>query len=255
MVKSSKSSSVATPVEQVTAETSQSNTSTKVKQVKSKSVAKETPVAEVKPSEPVAEVKAKVARVKKSPVATPVVEPTTATSVESAPAADASSSAAQDSTGSVAVDMGSRELHSKLQKLNAIMSEIRSEFRTLEKKWARELKSSLKVNAKRKRHARQVKPSGFVVPAPISLEMAVFLGKTPDTKMSRTEVTKEINGYIRLHNLQNKENKRIILADAPLSTLLKVMPGDVLNYFNLQRYLKIHFPKAVPAPLATSVSV
>ena len=62
--------------------------------------------------------------------------------------------------------------------------------------------------------------------------------------MARTEVTREINSYIRANDLQDKENGRKINPDASLSTLLKIGKGDELTYFNLQRYMSPHFAKA-----------
>ena len=62
--------------------------------------------------------------------------------------------------------------------------------------------------------------------------------------MARTEVTREINAYIRQHSLQDKENGRKIVPDLPLSKLLKLKKNDELTYFNLQRYMSPHFQKA-----------
>ena len=61
--------------------------------------------------------------------------------------------------------------------------------------------------------------------------------------MARTEVTREINGYIRQHSLQDPANGRRILADAKLKKLLKLKSSDELTYFNLQRYMSPHFAK------------
>ena len=74
--------------------------------------------------------------------------------------------------------------------------------------------------------------------------MAKFLGKPSGTEMARTEVTREINGYIRQHSLQDKENGRKINPDKALASLLKIKSGDELTYFNLQRYMSPHFAKA-----------
>jgi chromatin remodeling complex protein RSC6 len=62
--------------------------------------------------------------------------------------------------------------------------------------------------------------------------------------MARTEVTREINAYIRKHNLQDKSNGRKINPDSNLSKLLKLNGTDELTYFNLQRYMSPHFAKA-----------
>ena len=65
--------------------------------------------------------------------------------------------------------------------------------------------------------------------------------------MARTEVTREINAYIREHKLQDKDNGRKINPDAKLLKLLKLKKGDELTYFNLQKYMSPHFAKAVKA--------
>ena len=78
----------------------------------------------------------------------------------------------------------------------------------------------------------------------ISSELANFLGKPVGTEMARTEVTLEINTYIRAHNLQDPNNGRRFFADAKLRKLLKLTKEDELTYFNLQRYMSPHFAKA-----------
>ena len=90
-------------------------------------------------------------------------------------------------------------------------------------------------------------PSGFVKPTLISDELASFLGKDKGTEMARTEVTREINAYIRANQLQDKTNGRRIIADIKLSSLLKLASGDELTYFNLQRYMSPHFTKTAAA--------
>jgi upstream activation factor subunit UAF30 len=136
------------------------------------------------------------------------------------------------------------EFLAKLQQLGVLISALKTEYRTLEKKWTRELKTAQKQSYKRKRKAGNRAPSGFVKPTRISDELAKFLGKDPNTEMARTEVTRDINKYIRNHNLQDKENGRKINPDSKLATLLKLTKKDELTYFNLQRYMSPHFAKA-----------
>lgn len=132
----------------------------------------------------------------------------------------------------------------KLQTLASQMNMLKTEFRSLEKKAVRELKTAQKVNAKRKRKSGNRSPSGFVKPTLISDELAKFLQKPSGTEMARTEVTREINTYIRAHSLQDKTNGRKINPDQQLAALLKIQNGDELTYFNLQRYMSPHFAKA-----------
>ena len=131
----------------------------------------------------------------------------------------------------------------KLQQMGTMITAIKSEYRALEKKWVREIKQSQKA-AKKKRKVGNRAPSGFVKAARISDELAKFLGKTVGTEMARTDVSKEINAYIRANNLQRPDNGRFIVPDAKLTTLLKLGKDDELSYFNLQRYMKPHFIKA-----------
>lgn len=142
------------------------------------------------------------------------------------------------------------EFMSKLQAFASQMNALKSEFRVLEKKAVRELKAAQKVNAKRKRKTSTRSPSGFVKPTLISNELATFLNKPVGTEMARTEVTREINSYIRAHKLQDQQNGRKINPDKSLATLLKIGNGEELTYFNLQRYMSPHFAKATSKPLA-----
>jgi upstream activation factor subunit UAF30 len=136
------------------------------------------------------------------------------------------------------------EFLAKIQQLSVMISTLKSEYRALEKKWSREVKAAQKVSSKRKRKAGNRAPSGFVKPTKISDELASFLGKEKGTEMARTEVTRDINKYIRTHNLQDKENGRKINPDTKLAALLKLKKTDELTYFNLQRYMSPHFAKA-----------
>ena len=136
------------------------------------------------------------------------------------------------------------EFLAKLQQLSVMLSTLKTEYRALEKKWSREVKSAQKVSSKRKRKAGNRAPSVFVKPTKISDELASFLGKEKGTEMARTEVTRDINKYIRTNNLQDKENGRKINPDTKLAALLKLKKTDELTYFNLQRYMSPHFAKA-----------
>lgn len=138
----------------------------------------------------------------------------------------------------------------KMTQVSTALSSLRSEFRTLEKKWTRELKTAQKSVDKRKRKVGNRAPSGFVKPTLISDKMASFLGYPIGTEMARTEVTREINKYIRTHSLQDKDNGRHIIPDESLSTLLNVGDSN-LTYFNLQQFMSPHFAKlGQPIPAA-----
>ena len=176
--------------------------------------------------------KSKAKTTKPVKVEAPVVEPVQAAVVEST-----------ETNDSVLAESFTQFL-SKLQALATQMNALKTEFRALEKRATSELKPAQKINAKRKRKSGNRSPSGFVKPTLMSDELAKFLSNPTGTEMARTEVTREINGYIRAHNLQDKTNGRKINPDQQLATLLKIQSGDELTYFNLQRYMSPHFAKA-----------
>jgi upstream activation factor subunit UAF30 len=208
-----------------------------------------TPVAE-QAAAPVAkakrETKPKAAKVEA--VASPAVETPVVSTSTPAVAVDAVEAEVADLTAQ------STEFLAKLNQLGALLASLKTEYRSLEKKWSREIKTAQKTNAKRKRKSGNRQPSGFVKPTKISDELAKFLEKPAGTEMARTDVTREINKYIRSHNLQDKENGRKINPDAKLQTLLKLKKTDELTYFNLQRYMSPHFSKAEKAVVAAVVA-
>ena len=164
-----------------------------------------------------------------TPAPQPVVTETAAPAVTATPV-----SALQDEFA---------EFLGKLNQVSSQFAALRSDFRTLEKRWTRELRTAQKTVERRKRKVGNRAPSGFVKPTLISDELASFLGRSSGTEMARTEVTREINKYIRANALQDKSNGRKINPDAALSSLLKLGSGDELTYFNLQRYMSPHFAK------------
>ena len=138
-------------------------------------------------------------------------------------------------------------LTSKLASLRALESEIMSDLRRLQKNTLKHLKDMTKKNKRRKLDPEEKKkraPSGFAKPTIISQELCDFLGKDQGTEMARTEVTKELTNYIKDNKLQDESDRRKILPDKKLKKLLNVAPGEEVTYFNLQKYMKVHFPKS-----------
>jgi upstream activation factor subunit UAF30 len=194
-------------------------------------------------SAPVVDKKVRKPKAPKADAASvPVVDVTSTVEAVVADAADAEAPLAEQSV----------EFLAKLQQLGVLISSLKAEYRTLEKKWSREVKTAQKQSTKRKRKAGNRAPSGFVKPTKISDELASFLGKEKGTEMARTDVTREINTYIRAHKLQDKDNGRKINPDSKLAALLKLKKTDELTYFNLQKFMSPHFAKAVKVEAATA---
>ena len=134
---------------------------------------------------------------------------------------------------------------SELDNAMTTIRNMKSRMQKLEKRVHKEHKVMLKkANGKRARKPRDpnAPKSGFAKEGPVSDEMRKFLGMKKDGLISRTDVTKKIHEYCKEKNLQNPADKRHIKADAPLRKLLKMNKDDDLTFFNLQKFMKVHFP-------------
>jgi chromatin remodeling complex protein RSC6 len=120
---------------------------------------------------------------------------------------------------------------------------LQTNLRALQKRADKDVRVAAKSAKKKRSNGAPRAPSGFVKPTLITDELATFLGKDSGTEMARTQVTREINMYIREHNLQDPSNGRRIIPDACLRKLLRVPESEELTYFNLQRYMSPHFVK------------
>ena len=135
-------------------------------------------------------------------------------------------------------------LHEQLVVALSAVKSVTSSLKALEKRVARDRKV---MNKKMKGRAKRVvdpnkPPSGFAKPGPVSKELATFLGLQEGELIARTEVTKKITGYCKQHNLQKEEDKRTINVDSALKKLLRIKKGEELTFFNLQKYMKVHYP-------------
>lgn len=106
----------------------------------------------------------------------------------------------------------------------------------------------LKAKHKIKTNKPRNTSSGFMKPVYISPEMAKFTNWNVNEPYPRTQVTKFLCDYIKAHNLQDAQDRRIIRieSDPKLATLLnytKKADDKPLTYFSLQQLLKPHFPK------------
>lgn len=141
-----------------------------------------------------------------------------------------------------AASLAIADLEAKLSSAAALLKEATAALKTIKKENDRLKKVVAKVE--RKRANARTTPSGFAKPTKLSDELCAFLGIPAGSELSRTEVTRKINAYVKEHNLNDPANKRIILPDAKLKKLLKVKDTDSVSFFNLQKYLSPCFIKA-----------
>lgn len=122
------------------------------------------------------------------------------------------------------------------KELTAIVKGLQKEHVKLQKQTTKKVKKTAVDGVKRN-------PSGFAKPTKLSDELCDFLSVEKGSSMARTIVTKHINEYIKKNNLQDNEDKRHIIPDGKLKSILSINEGDKLTYFNLQTYIKQHFKK------------
>lgn len=141
------------------------------------------------------------------------------------------------------LDEDMKAILTRLSGLREAASSMITEVKKLEKRVHRELKDARKrrrrVKAEGEEGAKRG-PSIFEIPTKVTDELCVFLGKPKGTLISRSNVTREINNYVKEKGLKNKHD---IKPDAALKKLLRLSDADHLTYFNLQRYLNAHYIK------------
>jgi hypothetical protein len=188
----------------------------------------------------VTEVK-KPKKTKAASATAPVVETPVVAPVVEAPVAAPVVAAEPDALSSKLNDFGS-----KIAQIATLLSTMKSDYKALEKQVSREVKQKAGKGKKTKAAPNpNRKPSGFAKPSAITEELSKFLGKEVGVMMSRVEVSKDITKYINEHSLKDKDCGRQINPDAKLSKLLNIKAGgEPLTFFNLQKYLKVHFVKA-----------
>lgn len=187
----------------------------------------------------------KASKATPAPVKEPEPAPVVETPVVDVPAQVSDTN--DQNGGEPDISQNFKDLLDKLASQANAIKTLTSEVKRLEKRVTKEFKEASRKNKKgtTKKNTDKPKraPSGFAKPSPISNELSSFLGKSSGIEMARTEVTKYITQYIKDHGLQNPDNKRHILPDAKLKNLLNVKDNEEVTYFNLQKYMKHHFPK------------
>ncbi len=179
---------------------------------------------------------AKATKAKKETVAAPAVAAPVASEV-TAPATEA---APQRTVSEQIADFVA-----ELTKIRDGAAKMISALRKVDKQVAREVKDARKRRKNKKAEVTEggevkpKKPNVFEKPHPISDALCGFFGRPNGSQMSRAEVTSEIAAYIKKNGLQSKHE---ITPDAKLTGLLgPLKAGDKLTYFNIQKYLNVHY--------------
>ena len=162
-------------------------------------------------------------------------------------AADAVAAPAVAEVEEVRLEAEAKSITARLLAVRETVSELISEAKRLEKKAAKVQKLADK---RRRRKApvegeegKPARVSIFQIPTGISPALCAFMGRPAGSKESRSNVTKFITTYVKEKNLKDKHD---IKGDAALLKLLNLKAEDKLTYFNLQKYLNVHYIKAEP---------
>lgn len=238
-----------------------------------------TPVAEVAAATPV--VAAPVKKIAK--VIKPVLKAADTASVVSTVASSSAADSATEATEATEATSGSDgsnepklsadevfELALKdAQAMIVAARGIVARVRELKKAADRELKESKKTTKKNRKAGTSAgprEPTGFAKPCLMKQALADFLranvAECKDLKASdlvtRTQVTKHLNDYVKANSLRDPEDNRRILytKDSKLSPLITLPAGVTdLTYFNLQTAIKDLFEKAPAATPAAADAV
>jgi len=147
----------------------------------------------------------------------------------------------------VRLEAEAKSITARLLAVRETVSELISEAKRLEKKAAKVQKLADK---RRRRKApvegeegKPARVSIFQIPTDISPALCAFMGRPAGSQESRSNVTKFITTYVKEKNLKNKHD---ITADAALLKLLNLTKEDKLTYFNLQKFLNVHYLKKAP---------
>ena len=153
----------------------------------------------------------------------------------------------------ISADEKMLQIITDIEKLSRIIRGFASDLKKVKRAYTKEHRGLEKMAKGKKKRARDPNappraPSGFNKPGPLSKDLCKFLKVPDNTELSRPDVTKRLTHYIKENNLQNETNKREILPDKKLAKLLSgPTDGTSLTFFNLQKYIKHHFPKPASA--------
>jgi chromatin remodeling complex protein RSC6 len=199
-----------------------------------------------KAAAPVAAAPAAAAPVKKAKAATATVTPAPTATTPTV------TTATEEVVEEVRLESEAKSITARLLAVRETVSELISEAKRLEKKAAKVQKLADK---RRRRKApvegeegKPARVSIFQIPTDISPALCAFMGRAAGSQESRSNVTKFITTYVKEKNLKNKHD---ITADAALLKLLNLTAEDKLTYFNLQKYLNVHYLKK-DKPVATA---
>jgi chromatin remodeling complex protein RSC6 len=85
--------------------------------------------------------------------------------------------------------------------------------------------------------------NGFNRKQEVSSKLREFLDLPDGELISRSEVTKRINAYVKEQGLKHPDNGRVIIMDEKLTKLLEPPADTQVTFLNIQKFLSPHYIK------------
>ena len=128
-----------------------------------------------------------------------------------------------------------------IETLSNDIASLRNEVKNLAK-LVRKVRSHQEDPTGEKQKAR-TKNNGFNRKMEVTDTLKEFLGLDADGTVSRSDVTRRINKYIKENDLKHPDNGRVIVMDEKLTKLLAPPDGEQITFLNMQRYISPHYLK------------
>ena len=133
-----------------------------------------------------------------------------------------------------------------LESLSTDIASIHKELKNLAK-LVRKVRNHQEDPTGEKAQAR-TKNNGFNRQMEVSDKLKVFLELSEGETISRSDVTRRVNAYIKEKDLKHPDNGRVICLDDKLTSLLAPPDGEQVTFLNMQKYISPHYVKPAPAP-------
>jgi chromatin remodeling complex protein RSC6 len=112
---------------------------------------------------------------------------------------------------------------------------IKSNMKELDKLYLIQMK---KVNSYEKQKNKKALKSKIRKASPVPKDICQMLGLANDILLPRTEITKKIYDYIKINNLQDETDKRIIKPNDELKKIFNLTSDEEVSFLNIQTYIK-----------------
>jgi chromatin remodeling complex protein RSC6 len=132
-------------------------------------------------------------------------------------------------------------IQTELAAIRAENATLRSDIKSLAK-IVRKIRAHQEDPTGEKQKERS-KNSGFNRALEVTPALRAFMGADADTPISRSDVTRYVNAYIRENNLKHPDNGRVIVMDEKLKALLAPPEGEQISFLNIQKYISPHYVK------------